>query len=998
MRLTLDVLERAGLRVRRSRRHADGPARQLPDAHGDATSTSTPAPAPDRSSSPSPRSAPRSTIGALQIGGEAAQLRLPRRRHASSPSPASASSSASARPTGDSFKWPSFLPIQIDAIGIQWADIQHRPDDFALTLSASVTGIKGIAGLSSPARSRASRSTRRCCSQGKFPIIGIDVVRRRGQGRHVRRQDRRRSSSAASCKLDQRLQHHRPLDTTTPVAAARLLPRPRRAASRSPGMAGFTIRVGLSRARPAAASFINVNAARTAILLDPHIGLTINDFVGRRRVLQDAAVDRRPDRAARPASSGLPTRRPPTQWLASLQQQVAAQAKTIQANPAMSGFAAAFTAPMTITGSAHVYSTLHLAGSSSTARSTVKISHRRQVPDHRQAQLRRQQHQHQRQALRRPVAGRPAGTVDGAVPRRHPRPGPAPDDLRQAADGLQERLRPGGQLRRRRPTVSPTAASTAPTGTVADPATNGGTVDVEVADGSTVDSTGVYITDPTSGATVSTGTAQAYIDVDFTAATGANLDYGYIYSSSAAKISLTGAINGATTITFGGNAIPLVTVNTETGVMNVPLMLENTSGADPDVFTYGPTRETVYNESQLACWSSNQCSGVDAQTLASELMAGAVAVAAASHLDVRIDTVTVNGVTMLGVTDLAKVVVLDKTASGLTGTALLTAAMDKMGVREFRYLLPAGDAFTTGTVTVTIAAGAVKNANHRRLRRRGHRRTEHHNDRHVRPRGTDRRADQPRQRRHDRHQRRQRPQLDRRHLRRAHLHHGAVHDDQSEFDHEPDAEVHPRGSRTGEPALDSTQAPVLIGNTPTTLTYRFWLTGEAANTSTAPVTLTFLANTWSYYLPSLPALPSVTVGVTSFRRRLRRPGHGPDHHPRRRRHRPHRSAADRPQCRPDVARAQGPGLHHHDHGVVGGHRSHPRHHARRRHHRRVQHPRPGDVAGHRAERHLVGSIRRGLPGRHRHRLLRQSGRGHPVRHQWRQHLHRGQLPEQPQLR
>ena len=71
------------------------------------------------------------------------------------------------------------------------------------------------------------------------------------------------------------------------------------------------------------------------------------------------------------------------------------------------------------------------------------------------------------------------------------------------------------------------------------------------------------------------------------------------------------------------------------------------------------------------------------------------------------------------------------------------------------------------------------------------------------------------------------------------------------------------GAGLGTLALDSTQAPVLMGNTPTTLTYRFWLTGEAANTSTAPVTLTFLANSWSYYLPSLPALPSVTVGVTS---------------------------------------------------------------------------------------------------------------------------------------
>src|SRR6201999_4261869 len=42
--------------------------------------------------------------------------------------------------TGSSFSWPSWLPIQITAIGIQWADIENHPEDFVLTLSAAVTG------------------------------------------------------------------------------------------------------------------------------------------------------------------------------------------------------------------------------------------------------------------------------------------------------------------------------------------------------------------------------------------------------------------------------------------------------------------------------------------------------------------------------------------------------------------------------------------------------------------------------------------------------------------------------------------------------------------------------------------------------------------------------------------------------------------------------------------------------------------------------------------
>ena len=37
--------------------------------------------------------------------------------------------------SGDSFKWPSWLPIHIDEIGIEWRDIQHDPSDFVLSLS-----------------------------------------------------------------------------------------------------------------------------------------------------------------------------------------------------------------------------------------------------------------------------------------------------------------------------------------------------------------------------------------------------------------------------------------------------------------------------------------------------------------------------------------------------------------------------------------------------------------------------------------------------------------------------------------------------------------------------------------------------------------------------------------------------------------------------------------------------------------------------------------------
>ena len=62
------------------------------------------------------------------------------------------------------------------------------------------------------------------------------------------------------------------------------------------GMAGFTIRVGLSELGPLQV-FINVEVP-AGILLEPHLGLVHQRLLRRRRVLQDAAVDRRPVRAA----------------------------------------------------------------------------------------------------------------------------------------------------------------------------------------------------------------------------------------------------------------------------------------------------------------------------------------------------------------------------------------------------------------------------------------------------------------------------------------------------------------------------------------------------------------------------------------------------------------------------------------------------------------------------------------------------------------------------
>ena len=81
------------------------------------------------------------------------------------------------RRVGIGVGWPSWLPIQINTLGLSWADFEDHPGDFDILLSASVTGHQGHERpRASPGRSRASRSGRPCCCEGKFPIVAIDAL------------------------------------------------------------------------------------------------------------------------------------------------------------------------------------------------------------------------------------------------------------------------------------------------------------------------------------------------------------------------------------------------------------------------------------------------------------------------------------------------------------------------------------------------------------------------------------------------------------------------------------------------------------------------------------------------------------------------------------------------------------------------------------------------------------------------------------------------------
>ena len=118
--------------------------------------------------------------------------------------------------TGDSFKWPSQLPISINALGIQWDDIEHHPENFVITLSASVTGIKGIAGLTFAGSIEGVKIDIGLLLAGKFPIVDIAAfgVQVKGTmfGGEIDAQ-----LIGGIMKLDQFGNMIDPLDSTTPV-------------------------------------------------------------------------------------------------------------------------------------------------------------------------------------------------------------------------------------------------------------------------------------------------------------------------------------------------------------------------------------------------------------------------------------------------------------------------------------------------------------------------------------------------------------------------------------------------------------------------------------------------------------------------------------------------------------------------------------------------------------------------------------------------------------
>jgi carbon monoxide dehydrogenase subunit G len=253
--------------------------------------------------------------------------------------------------SGDSIGWMKQLPIKITTIGIQWRDINGDPSDFVLTVSASVTGIQGLGGLTFDGAVEGIQIDVGKLKRGEFPIIGLTSI-----GVHISGTLFGGTIDAGliggMVKLDANGAPISDTDISTPVKDRVLFLGLQ--GSFSFGEIGpFSIRLALSSLGPLTV-FLSVNLP-TGITLDPDTGLTLNNFAGGVQFFHTLPSIEDPIQLRGPAFQA-PTNVSVENWLSTVKQQVVAQYLAIQANPSQGGWGAAFTSPMTIIGSATIYS------------------------------------------------------------------------------------------------------------------------------------------------------------------------------------------------------------------------------------------------------------------------------------------------------------------------------------------------------------------------------------------------------------------------------------------------------------------------------------------------------------------------------------------------------------------------------------------------------------------------------------------------------------------
>ena len=251
--------------------------------------------------------------------------------------------------SGTSVGWPSWMPIRITEIGIEWPDINNDPSNFVLTLSAAITGLYDLPFTFTGAVD-GIKIDLGLLAQGKFPIIDIagiavgvegDMFGGRITGALI----------GGIVKLDVDGNMIGATDSTTPVND-RVFFVGIQGGYEMPGMVGFTIRLALSELGPLGVTI--TSAVPGGIIIEPISGLALNDFTGGVEFFKSLpSVTNPSDLRLIPSASGSDL--DAGAWLDSVKLQVVTQYKKIKTGAIEAGFTAAFTSPMIISGGAKVF-------------------------------------------------------------------------------------------------------------------------------------------------------------------------------------------------------------------------------------------------------------------------------------------------------------------------------------------------------------------------------------------------------------------------------------------------------------------------------------------------------------------------------------------------------------------------------------------------------------------------------------------------------------------
>ena len=108
----------------------------------------------------------RLKIGTLEIGGEARNFGITAQGEfkagAANPDLPFAVVLSAGGTSGAALGWPSWLPIQINTLGVEFGTTPDGGlilDDFTLVLSASVSGLPAVAGLERPVQDKLGPDT-----------------------------------------------------------------------------------------------------------------------------------------------------------------------------------------------------------------------------------------------------------------------------------------------------------------------------------------------------------------------------------------------------------------------------------------------------------------------------------------------------------------------------------------------------------------------------------------------------------------------------------------------------------------------------------------------------------------------------------------------------------------------------------------------------------------------------------------------------------------------